>query len=61
MLGSIEDKFYAERSPSVKEAMKEWMNKGISASSLNDLMERPHVFYQKKIVGLSEKMRLKRA
>ena len=52
--GSIEDRFYAERSPSVKEAMKEWMNKGISASSLNDLMERPHVFYQKKIVGLSE-------
>ena len=51
MMGSLEDRFYAKRSPSVKEAMKEWMKKGISASSLNDLMERPHVFYQKKDCG----------
>lgn len=53
-MGSLEDRFYAERSPSVKKAMEEWMKKGISASSLNNLIERPHVFYKKKIVGLSE-------
>lgn len=51
---SIEDRFFAERTPAVQEAFKRWMSKGISASSLNDLMERPHQFYQKKLVGIRE-------
>ena len=50
--GSIEDRFYAERSLNVKEALKQWMKTGISASSLNNIMERPHVFYQEKIIGI---------
>ena len=44
---SIEDRFYAERTDAVKEAMVDWMKRGMSATSLNELAGRPHDFYQK--------------
>ena len=51
---SIEDRFYAERTPAVKEAIKEWMGRGISATSINELAGRPHDFYQKRLVRVRE-------
>ena len=51
---SIEDRFYAERSDAVKEAMADWMKRGMSATSLNELAGRPHDFYQKRLVRVRE-------
>jgi len=51
---SIEDRFFAERTPAVKEAIKEWMGRGISATSINELAGRPHDFYQKRLARVRE-------
>lgn len=51
---SIEDRFFAPRTAQVKEALKEWMGRGISASSINNLAGHPDQFYQQKLIRLDE-------
>ena len=51
---SIETGFLAEKSDGVVEALKAWMAKSISASSLVSLTSRPQSFYMEKLVGVRE-------
>lgn len=51
---SIETGFKAEKSAAVVEALKAWMAKSISASSLVALTSRPQSFYMEKLVGVRE-------
>ena len=51
---SIEERFSAARTSEVKEAIKDWMSRGMSASSLNELAERPHLFYQRRLIRIKE-------
>ena len=51
---SIEERMHIERTDSIKEAIKDWMKRGISASSLNELGEKPHIFYQRRLMRIRE-------
>lgn len=51
---SMEERFSMERTEAVKNAIRDWMERGISASSLNELSERPHLFYQRRLLRISE-------
>ena len=51
---SLQERFTAPRTPAVKEALKEWMERGISASSLNALLEYPDQFYKQKLALVRE-------
>lgn len=51
---SIEERFSAARTSGVKDAVKNWMSRGMSASSINELAERPHLFYQRRLIRIKE-------
>jgi len=51
---SMEERFSMERSESIKTAIKAWMSRGISASSLIELSERPHLFYERRLLRIRE-------
>lgn len=51
---SLEERFMAPRTPAVKAALAEWMERGISASSLNALLEYPDQFYKQKLALVRE-------
>lgn len=51
---SMEERFSMERSESIKTAIRDWMTRGISASSLIELSERPHLFYQRRLLRIRE-------
>lgn len=43
-----------EKTPSVVDALKNWVEKGISPSSLNNYLRNPLEFYQQRVLGLKE-------
>lgn len=51
---SIEQLFTAEKTPAVVQAYENWMARGISASSLNELTGMPDRFYQKRLILVKE-------
>ena len=51
---SIEQLFTADKTPAVVQAYENWMARGISASSLNELTGMPDRFYQKRLIRIKE-------
>jgi hypothetical protein len=51
---SVSNAFRAERTPAAKPAIADWMARGISASSLNELSAMPDLFYKKRLVRVIE-------
>ena len=52
---SLTGPFEASRTEAVRNAIETWLSeKGISASSINQYLSRPHQFYQERLVGSRE-------
>ena len=51
---SVASRFEAEKSASTKSAFAQWMERGISASSLNELVSMPDQFYKKRLIQIKE-------
>lgn len=51
---SIEAEFSAPRTPAVREAIAEWMQRGISASALGEYCSYPDQFYQRRLIQVRE-------
>ena len=51
---SVASRFEAEKSAATKIAFAQWMERGISASSLNELVSMPDQFYKKRLIQIKE-------
>ena len=51
---SVASKFEAEKTDAVKSAIAKWWERGISASSLNELVSMPDQFYKKRLIKIKE-------
>lgn len=51
---SVASKFEAEKTGAVKAAIAQWWERGISASSLNELVSMPDQFYKKRLIKIKE-------